>query len=592
VDAWTETALRIATLAPHVFAARWERTAATDPEAADELLRMRFRYDRAAMLRYCFPDFFPDQFNAFHRAVLDRDWPTWKEREDRGEVLREADAAPRGFGKTTLTKGEIGWAAVYDVERSVVVISNEQSLAIEITADLRDLFLNPSPEFAQLYGPFRVEGGVEKFAVTFPAGHAVRFRAKSMGSQIRGLSRGGVRPTLVLLDDAERSDRVRSPKQRRHWWEVLTADILKLGKAKGGLYCRVRGTVLHPDSGLNNLLKPETPGWRSTKFKACIRRPDREDLWNECGAIYKDLTLGPEPERIACAEAFYAAHRAEMDAGAAMLDPAWLSVFKFYKRIWDEGLKSVLQELQNEPRAAGTKFFQVLETAPGKGDGFARCRVVGDRKTGGYVEADTDRPGKGRRVKLADLRVFMRLDPIPGDELGTMGDEGGSGAGDFACIVVLGRDAHGYGYVLDVWLRRARDSEQIAALWALGEKWGAEKATMESNGFQRILGREFRRQQAERMERGEYFELKAEDDNSSKNKIDRIASLEGPATARWIQFAEHIGEETFGQFDAFPDGDHDDAPDAVEGAWRLSQISRVGMSTTPLGVNGNRLPSR
>lgn len=545
-----------------------------DPEIRDEALRYRFAHDRGAFLKYCFPAYFRDPFNLYHLDVLSREWIPWRERERRKMIIREADAAPRGFAKSTLAKGELAWAFVHDYEAMAVTISNEQSLAVEISGDVRGMFADPSEEFEALYGPFVVEGGVEKWAVTFKDGRTCRCRAKSMGSQLRGLSRGGVRPTLVLLDDAERSDRVRSPKQRRDWWNTLYEDVLKLGQKRGGLFCRLRGTVLHPDSGLANLLKPETEGWRATRYQACpsyndnTGDPEWAALWAECGEIYKNLLNGNATARAELARAFFELNREVMERGVVMLDADGMDIFDFHLRIWDEGLKSVLQELQNEPRAAGTKFFEV--------ERFARCRVVGTKATGGHIET-----ADGRRVPLDDVRTFARLDPIPGDELGTMGAEGGAGAGDYGCIVVLGRDKHGFGYVLDVWLRRARDSEQLAALWALCEKWLVEKATIEGNGFQRLLGREFRRQQEERRAAGAYWAVATDSDPSTQNKVERIASLEGPLTAKWLQFAEGVPELLFAQFDAFPDGDHDDGPDAVEGAWRLSNTVRVGMIDRP-----------
>ena len=569
MDEWTTVAQRLAKMPPDAFLELWTQTAATDPTTADDLLRMRFRFDRAAFLKYCFPGYFRDAFNGYHLDVLGREWIPWRERERLKLIIREADAAPRSFAKTTLSKGELAWAFTYDMEAMAVVISNEQSLAIEISGDVREMFLEPSPEFERLYGPFVVDGGVEKYRIGFPDGRWCAVRAKSMGSQLRGLSRGGVRPTLVLLDDAERSDRVRSPKQRRQWWSTLYEDVLKLGQARGGLFCRLRGTVLHPDSGLANILKPETPGWRAKRFQACVTWPERSDLWAQCGDLYKDLFIGDGETRLAVAQAFYEANKTEMDRGVVMLDANRVNVFDFHLRIWNEGLKSVLQELQNEPRAAGTAFFDV--------DSFRRCRVHGDRASDGYLEVIEPNGKPGRRVKLADLRTYARLDPIPGSELGAMGDDGGSGAGDYAAIVILGRDQHGFGYVLDVWAKRARDTEQRAALWSLMEKWQVEKATVESNGFQRLLGREFRKEQAARRDAGQYWQVAIEDDHSAKNKEDRIASLEGPCSAGWLVFAEHLPQIVDAQFDSFPDGDHDDIPDGVEGAWRLSNTVRIGM---------------
>ena len=57
----------------------------------------------------------------------------------------------------------------------------------------------------------------------------------------------------------------------------------------------------------------------------------------------------------------------------------------------------------------------------------------------------------------------------------------------------------------------------------------------------------------------------------------RIASLEGPCSAGWLVFADHLPQIVDAQMDSFPDGDHDDCIDAIEGAWRLSNTVRIGM---------------
>jgi hypothetical protein len=565
-------------LLAHIAAMPFEQFARTvaaieSPAIRRAALRYRFITDRASFLKYCFPRLFKRPFNAYHLDVLTRPWPSWRERQERGESILEADAAPRGIAKTTLAKGELVWALLHDIEAMAVVISNEMSLSTAIAGHIMRIFAKPPKPLADLYGPFKVTGGVESFRVEFADGRTAAVIAKSMSSQLRGVNDDAVRPTIVLLDDAERSDRVRSAKQRRVWWERLHEDVLKFGDIGQGLYVRLRGTVLHPDSGLANLLK--APGWTATRYQACPsyeeNAADREwtALWNECGALYNDLNLGKdERTRTAIARAFYEANREVMDRGVVMLDPVALPIFSFMKLIWSQGLKSVLQELQNQPRAAGTKFFEV--------DKFKRCKVVGTKQSDGYlVRSD------GRKVKLADLRTYARLDPIPGDELGTMGEDG-AGAGDYACIVILGRDDLGYGYVLDVWLKRARDSEQLAVLWALSESWGVEKATIEKNGFQRLLGREFRRQQEERRKANLYCDVVPEEDTSTKKKEERIASLEGPLTAGHLEIAEGISETAILQMDSFPDGDHDDFCDAMEGAWRLSNSVRIGMINRPI----------
>ena len=545
------------------FRARWERL----PTKAqrDEALRIRFRFDRASFLKYCFPSAFSMPWNAYHYEVLNREWLTSAERE--GRVTWEADAAPRGIAKTTILKGELAWAIAYGMERVVLWLSAGHDQAIRNSEDLRAWVSDGDSPFAALYGPVRVTGGLKRWTATPRSGLPVTMIPLSFGTQVRGTNERTQRPTLAVIDDGERPDRVRKPERRREWWAFTHEDIAKVGPRQGGLWVRIRGTVLHPDSGLANLLK--RPGVDARRYQVLMpnRRsdlgfPEREDLWETCHKLYLDLVNGGPDKALA----FYHEHKAEMDAGAVPLDPHALPIWRVYEIIWTEGLGAALKDLWNLPRAAGSKYFRVSE--------FARCRVEGNRKTGGVVVWKD-----GRRSKLSDLEASIRVDPIPGKKLGTMGDDGGSGAGDFAAIVVILRDQYGYAAIVECWLGRARDGEQIAKMWELGEKWLPHKASVESNGFARLLGVEFRRQQEERRNKGLFWQMDPIDDVSKRAKEDRIATLEAPCAASWIQFAENIPQELFHQFDGFPDGDHDDGPDAVEGAWRMSGGVRAGMSS-------------
>ncbi len=579
--------------------ARWEsyaaldgatfasRIAPLDARLQREAMRLRFRGNLPAFLKFCFPALFDAPWNRFHLDVLTRPKAPWAERigrtaegsdtdtdTDSGLTLR-AVAAPRGIAKTTLLKGELVHDLVYGLENYIVVVSSETRLARGITKHLRRLFLARGSRLDALYGPFIVEGGVDEFSVVFPDGRRVGVLARSFGTQVRGANEDGARPTKIVIDDGERPGRVRNPRLRREDQEFLDDDILKAGPIEGGLNVDWRGTVLATDSILANLLT--SPGWEGSKWQAVEKMPDRLDLWEECGRVFKDLALGKVAARRRAAQAFYNARRAEMDAGAVVLDPFRFGLFQFFCEVWIFGWRSVLRERQNDPHGGGTKFFRVYPSSPAARDGFARCRVEGDKATGGYLYPADGRP----RIPLSEVRFFARLDPIPGKELGTMGDDNGAGAGDFAAIAIVGKDAHGYSYVVDVWLRRARDSEQVSALWDLCEKWRVEKVSVESNGFQRFVGRDFRQQQEARRKAGRWVGVSVEvdkDARSSTNKEDRIAALESPTTNRWLQFAEHLPPELWRQFDLFPGCDHDDGPDAVEGAWRLSGAAvQVGM---------------
>jgi predicted phage terminase large subunit-like protein len=507
---------------------------------------MRFRYDAASFARYCFPERFDRPFNAFQRSLLEQEKERW---ESRQAPDREATAAPRGYAKSTIGSFvEVLHDIVYDLEVFIVILSNGADLAIDLVEDLKVALEDPESPLNELYGPFDVDGTKSDFTVSVRGRPSIRLLAKSFGKQIRGIKHRGRRPSKVLVDDGEHSDRVRSPDQRRKTWAYLTSDILKVGY-RYTTY-RIRGTVLHPDSMLANALG--TPGWRSKKWRAIISWPKRPELWAQCHAIWADLT---NEFAVEDAKAFYELNRAEMDEGAEVLDPIGEPLFACYEAIWSEGLAAFLREKQNDPTDPSTRLFD-LSTA-------ARCKVA----EGKVITAE------GREVPFGELVFYAHLDPALGKKAGMPGDTG-SGAGDYGAIAVIGRDRFGYGFVVEVWMRRARPDQQLEALWEIHERWGLARASIESNGFQALIGRDFRKMQEERRKADKVWQLPIDEDESTSEKTERIASMQPAVANRWLQFSTTLPPEVTAQIEEFPTGSHDDAPDAIEAAWRMSRAPR------------------
>lgn len=512
---------------------------------------MRWRYRVDEFLRYCFPRLFNRPWNRFHLEVLNRQKLPVEQR--RGRNIFRTCAAPRGIAKTTLAKGDIVHDIVYGIEQYILVVSAETKLARGIAKHLLRIFQDKTSRLSRLYGPFEVAGGVEGFSVSVRGRASIGIFPRSMSTQIRGANEDGARPSRILVDDGEHPKRVKNPDLRAEDWQFLQDDIIKSAPIEGGLILDWNGTVLHRDAVLAKLLTDA--GWRASFYQAVESWPERADLWDRCGQIWKDLSLGSAEIRQDCALAFYRANKAEMDRGAKVLDEHALPIFRCYEAIWAQGMRSFLREYQNQPTSEGASCFDSTK--------FKRFRV--DRENWIVVDGQ-------RRCKLSELRISLRLDPIPGEELSGFGEDG-PGAGDYAAIAVVGRDRFGYGYVLQIWRKRCRDSAQLAALWDLAERWSCGtpcKAGIESNGFQRLLGRSFRTQREERRKAGKYWQVQADDDTSTTDKNDRIASLEIPIDNGWLMFNEAIPQAALTEFDDFPNGDHDDGADAVEGAWRNS----------------------
>lgn len=512
---------------------------------------MRARFDIGFFAKWCWPSTFGRPWNPAHHHLLAPIDPPVASR--RRTALR-ATAAPRGIAKTTIAKARLAHALVFGLDRCCLVVSAERELAAAISDDLRGWFVEEDSELARLFapagrppkgtkGPFQVRGGKLRWSMVAWKGAVCGVIAKSFGTQIRGSNIGGHRPSRMVVDDGERPDRVASAKQRARAQQFLDDDILKAGPSAGdgGLVVEWVGTVLHPDAILARLLKH--PGWEARRFAAVLRWPDRADLWEACRAVWADLSRGDLEAREAAAADFYAAHRAEMDAGVELLDPIAVPIFTVYLTIWSQGMRSVLRELQNEPRDPAAALFDAGR--------IARCRVERDREGEVIVAAD------GRRVRLADCQVRGRWDPAMGER-----------DGDFAAIAVIAFDRFGYGFLVQVWMRRARPTEQLEALWAMAERWGMRRASLESNGFQAMLANDFARMQRERREAGRFWQLQVIAEPSTDDKVARIASLDVPLTAGWLQLdPAGVPPEVLAQFDDFPNGDHDDGPDAVEGCW-------------------------
>ncbi|MCC7017941.1 MAG: hypothetical protein IT564_12130, partial [Rhodospirillales bacterium] len=101
----------------------------------------------------------------------------------------------------------------------------------------------------------------------FRAANGVTIHAKGAGSAFRGLRVGPHRPDLVICDDIEKDDLVRSPEARKRldrWLRRVVVPAL----APGGRLIVV-GSLLHSDSLLANLCRPEKfPHWDARVYRA------------------------------------------------------------------------------------------------------------------------------------------------------------------------------------------------------------------------------------------------------------------------------------------------------------------------------------
>jgi len=179
----------------------------------------------------------------------------------------------------------------------------------------------------------------------------VNVKTSSVGNRIRGTRHKAERPTLVILDDIESTESVRSQEAREKLYDWFSKDVLNLGSEKTNYM--VVGTILHFDSLLAALTSEDRekfPGFERRIYKSVISWAVNQTLWDKWTLIYYgkeyiDNKTGPE-----VALKFFKAHKKAMLAGTKVLWPEKESYYDLMVIRAEKGDISFASEKQNEPK--------------------------------------------------------------------------------------------------------------------------------------------------------------------------------------------------------------------------------------------------
>jgi phage terminase large subunit-like protein len=204
-----------------------------------------------------FPDRFYLPFSSLHDTIfkiLDDD-----------SIQLALIIAPRGFGKTsTVNLAFPAKKILFQEKKFIVPISCTATQATMQGENLkRELMTNRF--VTGLFGPMKSDTFSKEMWVT-STGTAVMPRGA--GQQVRGILYGDSRPDLIIVDDLEDAESVRSDEQRAKTKAWFFEDVLNsINRSRKDWKIIVIGTLLHEDSLLANLL--EDPAWYHAHLSIC-----------------------------------------------------------------------------------------------------------------------------------------------------------------------------------------------------------------------------------------------------------------------------------------------------------------------------------
>ena len=447
---------------------------------------------------------------------------------DAQDGCRRATAAPRGHAKSTnLTfKGSLH-AAVYRYKRYIIILSD--------TSDQANGFLSAIKDELEDNGAIREDfgdltGGVWRENVIITS-QGVRIDAIGAGQKIRGRKHKNWRPDLMVLDDIENDENVRTVEQRKKLENWFYKAVSKAGDTYTDIV--YIGTLLHYDSLLAKVLK--NPAYRSVKYKA-VQSFSTSPLWETWESIYTDL--GNEGRELE-AKKFFEENREEMLAGTKVLWEEKLSYYDLMVTRVSEGEASFNSELQNEPVNPDDCLFN-------------------EEWFDYYNPEDMD-------FSSADFRFYGFVDPSLGKNR----------RADYSAILTGALEVPtGYLYILDADIARRHPDAIISdvlqkADW-IQRTYGKRyvKFGVETVQFQWFL----KEQLAKSSARARIY-LPIEEVPQSSDKVLRIQTLQPDIKNKYIKFSRRH-KLLLEQLQYFPMADHDDGPDALEGLRTIAQGGR------------------
>lgn len=389
------------------------------------------------------------EFHKWLYGLFSREFSSKKKRK---KALKYAIAAPRGNAKSSIISNIFPiWCICYNKKKFILLISNTVSLSEEFLTDIKlELETNEGllRDFPGVCGK-----GPRWRSNEIITKNDVKLLALGVGSQIRGRKWGIYRPGLVLCDDVDDEESIKSVDTMKYvkdtWFDkdVLYAS----GNKNNETDFIVLGSILGPNALLNHLLNSDTyPDWQSRKFASVIKFSTSE-LWNEWKELYNNKF---DLNRIYTAEKFFEEHKEEM--------------LKDTEVLWPEG--QPYYDLMIELNKSESAFWSERQNNP------KDPTKVKLHKEDLHWENFSTNPDVKKDIEHG--KYYGSLDPSLGKK---------AASGDYSSISSVCSGKSGYVYVVDFDIKRRKVEKQIEAIIENWERFKYSLFGIETNAFQFVI---------------------------------------------------------------------------------------------------------
>ena len=264
--------------------------------------------------------------------------------------LKVARAIPRGHSKTSwysrlmpLHGFLYGWSPL------TLLFGNNQTAAERLLKNIRDC-IETNEALLEDFGLVRGEVWQSDHLQSVD-GCSIRAFGRGSGA-VRGVSKPGQRPSLIIADDMDDDQSVRSSTQLEadtEWWDK---GVMSLGdQVTFSTSFVVVGTIIRTTSLMQHIL--DSHDFHSVIEQGIKKFSSHPELWTEWQAWYVEQAKQGKKPAGPADDVFYQKHRSKMLKGTQVL---WDRPDGFYQmqlyRL-SRGEQAFFSEIQNQPAEAG-----------------------------------------------------------------------------------------------------------------------------------------------------------------------------------------------------------------------------------------------